>query len=102
MAAVARLTKAFGALAAARAGRRPALLPVVRRAPSAVQVLNQRRFSSAKEMVTFTYVDAEGEAKTVTAAEGATLADVAHENDIELECTSARRVAASLCVCEFS
>jgi len=87
MAAVARLTKAFGAAAAvARVGRRSARLPAERWSPvRALQTLQTRAAST----VTFTYVDGEGEAKTVTAAEGATLADVAHDNDIELECACA-------------
>jgi hypothetical protein len=87
MAAVARLTKAFGAAAVvARVGRRSARLPAERWSPvRALQTLQTRAAST----VTFTYVDGEGEAKTVTAAEGATLADVAHDNDIELECACA-------------
>lgn len=45
---------------------------------------SQRAFST-EEKVTFTFIDAEGEAATVSATPGQSLLDVAHENDIELE-----------------
>lgn len=75
----ARLTLALRSAVARRPSLRVASAPnqsVARFARPA------RAFSS----VTFTFVDAEGEAKQVAAPEGQTLADVAHDNDIELEC----------------
>ncbi|GMF10609.1 unnamed protein product [Phytophthora lilii] len=52
-----------------------------------------RRFSQ----VTFTFVDGEGERTTVTADEGQTLLDVAHENDVELEGACGGELACSTC-----
>ncbi|KAG6622693.1 2Fe-2S ferredoxin [Phytophthora cinnamomi] len=47
--------------------------------------------------VTFTFVDGEGESTRVTAEEGQTLLDVAHENDVELEGACGGELACSTC-----
>ncbi|CAH0489574.1 unnamed protein product [Peronospora farinosa] len=47
--------------------------------------------------VTFTFIDGEGEKKTVTANEGQSLLDVAHEHDVELEGACGGELACSTC-----
>ena len=47
--------------------------------------------------VTFTFVDGAGENKTVTATEGQSLLDVAHEHDVELEGACGGELACSTC-----
>ncbi|TMW60339.1 hypothetical protein Poli38472_000381 [Pythium oligandrum] len=54
-----------------------------------------RAFSTEK--VTFTFIDGEGVPTEVTAEEGQTLNDVAHDNDIELECACGGELACSTC-----
>ncbi|KAG7400716.1 Adrenodoxin, mitochondrial [Phytophthora boehmeriae] len=66
------------------------------RSPSAafaVAAAGRRSFSA----VTFTFVDGEGESTSVSAKEGATLLDVAHENDVELEGACGGELACSTC-----
>uniref|UniRef100_A0AAV1U4X5 2Fe-2S ferredoxin-type domain-containing protein n=1 Tax=Peronospora matthiolae TaxID=2874970 RepID=A0AAV1U4X5_9STRA len=47
--------------------------------------------------VTFTFVDGEGASTTVTANEGQSLLDVAHEHDVELEGACGGELACSTC-----
>ncbi|CAI5703991.1 unnamed protein product [Peronospora effusa] len=47
--------------------------------------------------VTFTFIDGEGEKKIVTANEGQSLLDVAHEHDVELEGACGGEWACSTC-----
>ncbi|RLN49824.1 hypothetical protein BBJ29_004635 [Phytophthora kernoviae] len=69
--------------------------PLRRPSPSsfAVAAAARRPFSD----VTFTFVDGEGESTSVTAKEGTTLLDVAHENDVELEGACGGELACSTC-----
>lgn len=90
MATAGRIARALSAAARAGASRSPALWNA-RRSPSALAVCSigsRRCLSSAADKVTFTYVDCDSVPSKVTANVGTSLADVAHENDIELECTS--------------
>ena len=47
--------------------------------------------------MTFKYVDADGDEEVVTAEEGDTLLDIAHDNDIELEGACGGEMACSTC-----
>ncbi|KAH7474096.1 hypothetical protein KRP22_005210 [Phytophthora ramorum] len=77
------------------ATRRPArTLPAVRGLRASLSIApSGRRFSQ----VTFTFVDGEGEHTSVTADEGQSLLDVAHENDVELEGACGGELACSTC-----
>ncbi|KAL3669616.1 hypothetical protein V7S43_005001 [Phytophthora oleae] len=81
--------------AATAATRRPSpqILSAGRASVAARWPLPGRSFSQ----VTFTFVDGEGESTTVTADEGQTLLDVAHENDVELEGACGGELACSTC-----
>ncbi|KAG7380522.1 Adrenodoxin, mitochondrial [Phytophthora pseudosyringae] len=81
--------------AASLATRRPSpqLLAASRQRASACRPLTGRLFSQ----VAFTFLDGEGERTTVSAAEGQTLLDVAHENDVELEGACGGELACSTC-----
>ncbi|CAH0473737.1 unnamed protein product [Peronospora belbahrii] len=55
---------------------------------------NHRAFS---QVVTFTFVNSDDDKTTVTAKEGQSLLDVAHENDVELEGACGGELACSTC-----
>ncbi|GAB9463040.1 hypothetical protein Gpo141_00000516 [Globisporangium polare] len=76
-----------------------AVQPRVGVAPVAAwgQSQSTRAFSTDEAKVTFTFIDAEGEAATVSATPGQSLLDVAHENDIELEGACGGELACSTC-----
>ncbi|RLN65202.1 hypothetical protein BBJ28_00024335 [Nothophytophthora sp. Chile5] len=99
----ARMTSLLRVVAqAARRPQQPPLLfstvhrPFAPAAPALSRWPSRRAFSTA-EKVTFTFVDGEGESTTVTANEGQTLLDVAHENDVELEGACGGELACSTC-----
>lgn len=112
MTSVAMMRRAAAALAGRNASsraaailRRSAVQSRVNGAPMAAawsqRWQTQTRAFSTEEKVTFTFIDAEGEAATVSATPGQSLLDVAHENDIELEGALNVRVHACVlrCVC---
>ncbi|TDH69232.1 hypothetical protein CCR75_007791 [Bremia lactucae] len=64
------------------------------------QAIIRRRYLQSDRLfsqVSFTFIDGEGERKTVKAEEGQTLLDVAQENDLDLEGACGGELACSTC-----